>query len=90
MLDGIPFGGPGRVVRKSDTQAQTIAQLTLNLLLPGATPCAITAASVGEDKDMPGLRIAPAAFLEPPFPETETAKADVSWEVPGKTEPRLA
>ena len=33
MLDGIPFGGPGRVVRKSDVQAQAIAQLTLNLLL---------------------------------------------------------
>ena len=32
VLDGVPFGGSGRVVRKSDAQAQTIAQLTLNLV----------------------------------------------------------
>jgi hypothetical protein len=70
MLDGIPFGGPGRVVRKSNAQAQAIAQLTLNLLLPGATLRAIATAGVGEDEDVAGLRVAPAAFLQPPFAET--------------------
>src|ERR1035437_11069668 len=69
MLDGIPFGGAGRVVRKGDAQAQAIAQLTLNLLLPGTTLCAIAAAGVGQDEDVAGLGVALAAFLQPPFAE---------------------
>ena len=63
MLDGIPFGGPGRVVRKSDAQAQAIAQLTLNLSLPGATLSPIAATGIGQDEDVAGLRVALAAFL---------------------------
>jgi hypothetical protein len=55
---------------KSDTQAQTVAQLTLNLVLPGATLRAIAAARVGQDEDVAGLRVAPAAFPQPPLAET--------------------
>jgi hypothetical protein len=42
----------------------------LNLLLPGATLCAIAAASVGQDEEVAGLRVALAALLQPPFAET--------------------
>ena len=35
MLDGIPFGSTGGVVRNGDAQSQAIAQLPLNFLLPG-------------------------------------------------------
>src|SRR5260370_7482097 len=49
VLDGIPFGGTGRVVRDGDDEPETIAQLPLNLLLPGATLRAITAARIGQD-----------------------------------------
>jgi hypothetical protein len=55
VLDGIPFGGTGRVVRDGDDEPETIAQLPLNLLLPGATLRAITAARIGQDEDVAGV-----------------------------------
>src|SRR5260370_7960539 len=70
VLDGIPFGGTGRVVRDGDDEPETIAQLPLNLLLPGATLRAITAARIGQDEDVAGLGIALVPFLLPPLAKT--------------------
>jgi hypothetical protein len=50
VLDGIPFGGAGRVMRNGDGESQAIAPLPLNLVLPGATPGAIAAAGIGQDR----------------------------------------
>ena len=70
MLDGIPFGGAGRVVRDGDNESELIAQLPLNFLLPGTTPRAITAASIGQDEDVDGLGVALVSFRLPPLAET--------------------
>ena len=70
MLDGISFGGAGRVVRDGDNESEIIAQLPLNFLLPGTTPRAITAASIGQDEDVDGLRVALVSFRLPPLAET--------------------
>jgi hypothetical protein len=58
VLDGIPFGGAGRVVRNGDAESQAVAQLPLDLLLPGATLRPIAAARIGQDQDVAGLWIA--------------------------------
>ena len=70
VLDRIPFGGTGRVVTKRDAQAQAITQLTLDLLLPGSTLCAVTASSVGQDEDVAGPGVTLASFPQPPFAKT--------------------
>src|SRR6266849_6178193 len=66
MLDGIPFGGAGWVVRNGDAQSQAIAQLPLKLSLPGTALCPIAAAGIGQDEDVAGLRIALVSFYLPP------------------------
>ena len=70
MLDGIPFGGTGRVVRDGDDESEAIAQLPLNLLLPGTTLRAITATGISQDEDVAGLGIAFVSFRLPPLAKT--------------------
>ena len=67
MLDRIPFGSAGWVVRNGDAQSQAIAQLPLNFLLLGAALCPMATASVGQDEDVAGLRIALVSFDLPPL-----------------------
>jgi hypothetical protein len=57
-------------VRDGDRETQTIAELPLNLLLPGAAPRPIAAARIGQDEDMAGLRIALVPLGLPPCAET--------------------
>src|SRR6266849_2635155 len=66
MLDGIPFGSAGGVVRNGDSQSQAIAELPLNLLLPGAALCPVAAAGIGQDEEVAGLRITLVSFYLPP------------------------
>ena len=67
MLDGIPFGSAGWVMRNDDAQSQAIAELPLNLLLPGAALRPIAAAGIGQDEDVAGLRIALVSVCLPPL-----------------------
>ena len=69
MLDGIPFGGTGWVVRNGDPQPQAIAQLPLKFLLPGAAPGPIAAAGIGQNEDVARLWIALVSFHLPPLAE---------------------
>ena len=70
MLDRVPFGGAGRIVRDGDAESQAIAQLALDLLLPGAALRPIAATRIGQDEDVAGMRVALAPFALPPFAET--------------------
>src|SRR5260370_35981186 len=70
MLYGIPFGGTGRVVRDGDDESEAVAQLPLNLLLPGTTLGAITAAGIGQDEDVAGLGITLLSLRLPPLAQT--------------------
>ena len=79
---------------KSDAQAQAIAQLTLNFLLPGAALCAIAAASVGQDEVVgsswegfviENLMAAAPLGTVPMFYRTTTgAEIDLLLEMPGE------
>ncbi len=77
-------------MRDGDAESQAVAQLPLNLLLPGAALRPIAAARIGQDEDVAGMRVALVSFGLHHLRRQETAKADVSWEVPRKIEPRLA
>ena len=44
MLDGIPFGGAGRVVSDRSSDAECIAQLSLDLGFPGPGSATVAAA----------------------------------------------
>ena len=57
------------VVRNGDAESQAIAQLPLNLVLPGATSGPIAAAGIGQHKDVAGLRVAFVSFHLPPLAE---------------------
>src|SRR5580700_2838737 len=67
MLDGIPFGCTGWVVRNGDPQPQAIAELPLKLLLPVTAPGPVAAAGIRQNEDVAGLRIALVSFHLPPF-----------------------
>src|SRR4030095_1673787 len=44
MLDGIPLGGPGRIVTNGHPQLVAINQFFLESQLPGVTTCAVAPA----------------------------------------------
>ncbi len=52
MLDGVPLGGAGRVVRDGNGQAQTISQFLLELLFKNPTARGIGAAPIGFDEQV--------------------------------------
>src|ERR1039457_117280 len=55
-----------RVMRNGDAEPQAIAQLPLNLLLPGTALCPIATAGIGQDEDVAGLGVALVSFYLPP------------------------
>src|SRR5690348_934721 len=52
VLDGIPFGSPGRVMSHGYGEPKGVAELALQFGFPGAGTAAVAAAGVGQDQQL--------------------------------------
>jgi len=66
MLDGIPFGGAGRVVSDRNSDTECVAQLSLDFSLPGPGSAAVAASRVRQNQKLGSGAIAPRSFAFPP------------------------
>lgn len=67
MLDGIPLGSAGRIMRHGYGQGEGVGQLPLNFCFPGVTAATVTAAGIGKDEQLARTAITGRAFLVPPM-----------------------
>src|SRR5215469_60171 len=66
MLNGIPFGGSGRIVRDGDDKAKSIRYLGLDFSLPGPGSATVAATGIGQNQQLGRAAIATGAFAFPP------------------------
>lgn len=66
MLDGIPFGGPWRIVTDGDAQSVLIAEFLLQIALPDLAARTVGSTRVGEDEKLSGTGIVFPAVAAPP------------------------
>jgi len=66
VLDGIPFGGAGRIVTDGDRELVTVDQLLLESPLPEATLITIAPAAIGQNEQMRVRRVEALGFAAPP------------------------
>ncbi len=66
MLDGIPFGAPGRIVANRHSQPIAVAHLCLQWVLQAAWTTPIAATGIRQDQEPGGLRKPLAAHIAPP------------------------
>ena len=66
MFDGIPLRGAGRKVADFHMQTEAVTKRDLELMFPQASPVAVTATAVSQDKQMVGIRILFGSDLCPP------------------------
>src|SRR5438132_346107 len=66
VLDGIPFGGAGRVVSDGDGDAKGIADLSLKFDLPSPGSATVAAAGVGQNQKLGCAAITTRPFPSPP------------------------
>jgi len=66
MLDGIPLGRAGGIVRHRDGEAERVHELGLEFGLPGPTPTAIAAAGIAEEQQAASPSVPAAAVGVPP------------------------
>src|ERR1700683_4821479 len=66
MLDRIPFGGACGIVSDRNTEAECIAQLSLDFDLPGPGTTTVTAARVRQDQQLRNTAPATRPFAFPP------------------------
>jgi hypothetical protein len=74
MLNRVPLRAARRVMADRHRQAEPVTQLALQLLFPQARVTAIAAACIGQDQQLPGLRIGPASLLPPPLDKSGDSK----------------
>ena len=58
MLDGVPFGGAGRVVGNRESQTERVSQLSLEFGFPRTATIAIAAAGVAQNEELAGAWLA--------------------------------
>lgn len=66
MLDGVPFGGSGRIVADGHAQAMFVAQPLLQVAFEDPAAGAVCPTGVGEDEQFPGLGVVLLAVAAPP------------------------
>src|SRR5215471_2667863 len=66
MLNGIPFGGSGRIVRDGDDKAKSIRYLGLDFSLPGPGSATVAATGIRQNQQLGRAAIATGAFAFPP------------------------
>ena len=52
MLDGIPLGSAGRIMRHSYGEGEGVGQLPLNFGFPSVTAATVTAAGISQDEQL--------------------------------------
>ena len=52
VLDGIPFGSPGRVMSYGYGEPKTVAELALQFGFPSTGTATVTAAGIGQDEQL--------------------------------------
>jgi len=76
MLDRIPLGSAGRVVRDGGRDPEGIAQLVLNLGFPAPGSATVAATRVGQNQNV-GSPAVPARSL--PFPPSGDGTRREGW-----------
>ena len=66
MLNGIPFGSAGGIVRNGYCESKAVAELALQFGFPGAGTATVAAASIGEDEQLAAAAVADGAVALPP------------------------
>ncbi len=66
MLNGIPFGSAGGIVRNGHGESEAVAELGLQFGFPGAGAATVAAASIGEDEQLAAAAVADSAVALPP------------------------
>ena len=66
MLDGIPFGSAGGVVRNCHGEPEGVAEQALQFGFPGAGAATVATASIGEDEQLAAAAVAVSAVALPP------------------------
>ena len=66
MLDGIPLRGAGREVTDFHMQTEAVTKRDLELMFPQASPVAVAASAVSQDKQVIDTRILLGSDLCPP------------------------
>ncbi len=66
MLDGIPLGRAGGIVRDCHFQREWVTETGLELMLPCTTGRPIAPTVIGEDEEFVRVRITPTSFVFPP------------------------
>lgn len=66
MFNRIPFRGSGRVVSDCDSQVKGVAELSLDLGLPGKDAARVAPTRISQDEELAGIRVAKDAFAGPP------------------------
>jgi len=82
VLDGIPFGSARGVVSNGYCESKAVAELALQFRFPGAGTATVTAASIGQDEQMPAAAVAVRAVALHQSAMEWAAKAAVSCETP--------
>lgn len=66
VLNGIPFGSTGRIMRDRHREPESIADLGLKFRLPGSGTTAVAAAGIGKDEQPPAVAVTRGALALPP------------------------
>src|SRR5262249_16662951 len=74
MLNGIPLGSASGIVSDGDIEVEGIGDLRLDFRFPAATPTAVAAAGVGENKNLTGPRVLKGSFTPPPMSDRMSRK----------------
>ena len=82
VLNRIPLRAAGRIVTDGHAQAQAVAELALQWRFPQPGTTAITAPSVCQDQEVPGLGVHQAPTVPHQCAIAVTANSDVSAEAP--------
>ena len=67
MLDGIPFGCPGRIVTDRHRKPEAITELLGDLIFPSPASMVAASATITEDQKGGGVGVAGLPFPAPPL-----------------------
>jgi len=66
VLDGIPFGSTGWVVRNGYGEPKAVAELGLKFGFPGGGTATVTTTGIGKDEQLAAAKVAISAVALPP------------------------
>ena len=66
VLDGIPFGSAGGVVRNGHCESKAVAELGLKFGFPGTGTATVAATGIGKNEQLPAAMVAISTVTLPP------------------------